>query len=247
MFVIKFFKYLISYYICLYCLYFEIMKNLTILYIGGIEYNPYMITAFFFSLTSITVELHDTILPQGSPYAHDSDVPMQGSPYAADRRRGYRRRYYRRAAPGEEGEVVEEGGDYVPTMRGRGRGGYRGRGPRRFYRGRFFGRGRGRGAGRGAFYPGFNDYEGGEVAEVVDGMSIRGRGRGRGRVRGRGGRGPRGYFRRYYGGGAARPQQYDQMMPPDDAPRRRFRRAGRGRGRGGRYNGTPETRVGCCC
>ncbi|XP_045131427.1 Y-box factor homolog isoform X3 [Portunus trituberculatus] len=180
---------------------------------------------------------------KGSPYAHDSDVPMQGSPYAADRRRGYRRRYYRRAAPGEEGEVVEEAGDYVPTMRGRGRGGYRGRGPRRFYRGRFFGRGRGRGAGgRGAFYPGFNDYEGGEVAEVVDGMSMRGRGRGRGRVRGRGGRGPRGYFRRYYGGGAARPQ-YDQMVTPDDAPRRRFRRAGRGRGRGGRYNGTPETRT----
>ncbi|XP_045131425.1 Y-box factor homolog isoform X1 [Portunus trituberculatus] len=168
---------------------------------------------------------------------------VKGSPYAADRRRGYRRRYYRRAAPGEEGEVVEEAGDYVPTMRGRGRGGYRGRGPRRFYRGRFFGRGRGRGAGgRGAFYPGFNDYEGGEVAEVVDGMSMRGRGRGRGRVRGRGGRGPRGYFRRYYGGGAARPQ-YDQMVTPDDAPRRRFRRAGRGRGRGGRYNGTPETRT----
>lgn len=169
---------------------------------------------------------------------------MQGSPYAADRRRGYRRRYYRRAAPGEEGEMVEEGGDYVPTMRGRGRGGYRGRSPRRFYRGRFFGRGRGRGAGRGPFYPGFNDYEGGEIAEVAEGMSIRGRGRGRGgRGRGRGGRGPRGYFRRYYGGGAARPQ-YDQMVTPDDAPRRRFRRGGRGRGRGGRYNGTPETRVG---
>ncbi|MGJ2272357.1 cold shock domain-containing protein, partial [Salmonella enterica subsp. enterica serovar Paratyphi A] len=74
---------------------------------------------------------------------------VKGSPYAADRRRGYRRRYYRRAAPGEEGEGEGEG-VMAPPMRGRGRGGFRGRGPRRFYRGRFFGRGRGRG-GRGGY------------------------------------------------------------------------------------------------
>ncbi|KAG7160523.1 hypothetical protein Hamer_G001801, partial [Homarus americanus] len=33
------------------------------------------------------------------------------------------------------------------------------------------------------------------------------------------------------------------MANPEEVPRRRFRRGGRGRGRGGRYNGTPETRT----
>merc|ERR1711970_1716762 len=34
---------------------------------------------------------------------------VKGSPYAADRRRGYRRRYYRRQPDGGEGEEIEEG------------------------------------------------------------------------------------------------------------------------------------------
>ncbi|XP_063592094.1 Y-box factor homolog isoform X5 [Penaeus indicus] len=163
---------------------------------------------------------------------------VKGSPYAADRRRGYRRRYYRRAAPGEEGEEVEGGGEFTPQVRGRGRGGgFRGRVPRRFYRGRFFGRGRGRGAGRGGYDAGYADYEG----EMMEGEAVpmRGRGRGRGRSRGRGGRTPRGYFRRYYS--APRPQQ-EMMGGPEEVPRRRFRRGGRGRGRGGRFSGAPETR-----
>ncbi|XP_069985830.1 Y-box factor homolog isoform X5 [Penaeus vannamei] len=164
---------------------------------------------------------------------------VKGSPYAADRRRGYRRRYYRRAAPGEEGEEVEGGGEFTPQVRGRGRGGgFRGRVPRRFYRGRFFGRGRGRGAGRGGYDAGYADYEG----EMMEGEAVpmRGRGRGRGRSRGRGGRTPRGYFRRYYS--APRPQQ-EMMGGPEEVPRRRFRRGGRGRGRGGRFSGAPETRT----
>nr|XP_027234373.1 Y-box factor homolog [Penaeus vannamei] len=163
---------------------------------------------------------------------------VKGSSYAHDRGRGYRRRYYRRAAPGEEGEEVEGGGEFTPQVRGRGRGGgFRGRVPRRFYRGRFFGRGRGRGAGRGGYDAGYADYEG----EMMEGEAVpmRGRGRGRGRSRGRGGRTPRGYFRRYYS--APRPQQ-EMMGGPEEVPRRRFRRGGRGRGRGGRFSGAPETR-----
>merc|ERR1712168_277755 len=77
---------------------------------------------------------------KGSSYAHDRDVPLQGSPYAADRRRGYRRRYYRRNTTGEEGEQIEVQGEFTQPPRGRGRGGFRGRAPRRFFRGRFFGR-----------------------------------------------------------------------------------------------------------
>lgn len=184
---------------------------------------------------------------------------VKGSPYAADRRRGYRRRYYRRAAPGEEGEMEGEG-VMAPPMRGRGRGGrgdggggFRGRAPRRFYRGRFFGRGRGRGGGRGGYdQGGYMNYGEGDVMEgggdYGDGMSMRGRGgRGRGgRGRGRGGgRGPRGYFRRYYGG--PRPQPEEMLPGPDDGSRRRFRRGGGGGGRGGRgrgrFNGGPETKT----
>merc|ERR1711915_139668 len=69
---------------------------------------------------------------------------VRGSPYAANRRRGYRRRYYRRAVggPGES-----EGGDVI-VARGRGRGGFRGRGMRRFYRGGYYGPSRGGRGGR---------------------------------------------------------------------------------------------------
>lgn len=164
---------------------------------------------------------------------------VKGSPYAADRRRGFRRRYYRRSpdGEGEEGDAVDEGEEHSGPPRGRGRGGYRGgynrggyqsRGPRRFFRGRFFRGGRGRG-GRG----GGQGYYEGDMMENIgpQGGGMRGRGRGRGRGMGRG-RGPRGYFRRYYG--EPRPQP-GEMMPggPGEVPRRRFRRGGRGRGRGG--------------
>merc|ERR1711970_1157195 len=87
---------------------------------------------------------------------------VKGSPYAADRRRGYRRRYYRRQPADGEGDEGEEGDFQGPPPRGRGRGGFRGgRGPRRFYRGRFFRGGRGRGGRGGGQNYGYDDgYEG---------------------------------------------------------------------------------------
>merc|ERR1712121_10381 len=53
---------------------------------------------------------------------------VKGSPYAADRRRGYRRRYYRRSPDGEgdDADAAEDGEDHSGPPRGRGRGGYRG-------------------------------------------------------------------------------------------------------------------------
>ena len=83
------------------------------------------------------------------------------SPYAADHRRGYRRRYYRRAAPGE-GEEVEAGGVMLPPVRGQCQGGYCSRGPRRFYHGHFSGRICGRG-GRGGYNQRYMSYRGKEV------------------------------------------------------------------------------------
>merc|ERR1712180_18376 len=161
---------------------------------------------------------------------------VKGSPYAADRRRGFRRRYYRRSPEGDDDpDAADDGEEHSGPPRGRGRGGYRGgynrgyqsRGPRRFFRGRFFRGGRGRG-GRGG---GQGYYEGDMMDNLGPGGGMRGRGRGRGRGMGRG-RGPRGYFRRYYG--EPRPQP-GEMVPggPGEVPRRRFRRGGRGRGRGG--------------
>merc|ERR1711962_1947064 len=156
---------------------------------------------------------------------------VKGSPYAADRRRGFRRRYHRRSPEGDDDpDAADDGEEHSGPPRGRGRGGYRGgynrgyqsRGPRRFFRG---GRGRGgRGGGQGY-------YEGDMMDNLGPGGGMRGRGRGRGRGMGRG-RGPRGYFRRYYG--EPRPQP-GEMVPggPAEVPRRRFRRGGRGRGRGG--------------
>jgi len=151
---------------------------------------------------------------------------VRGSPYAADRRRAYRRRFYRRAGPmGESSgqEMSEHEMEFGP--RGRGRGGFRGRGggPRRFYsRGGFFSRGRGRGGRGGDLIP----YE--REEEIQDGMPLRGRGRGGGRPRGRG---PRGYFRRYSTGPHPEPEM---MGPPYGRSRgRRPRRGGRG-GRGSR-------------
>merc|ERR1711970_413047 len=104
---------------------------------------------------------------------------VKGSPYAADRRRGYRRRYYRRQPADGEGDEGEEGDFQGPPPRGRGRGGFRGgRGPRRFYRGRFFRGGRGRGGRGGGQNYGYDDgYEG----EMEGDGPMRGRGRGRGR------------------------------------------------------------------
>jgi len=163
---------------------------------------------------------------------------VKGSPYAADRRRGFRRRYYRRSPDGgEEGDVdaVDDGPGQSGPPRGRGRGGFRARGgPRRFFRGRFFRGGRGRGGRGGAqgYYDGdmMDDFGGGDMRGGMRG-GMRGRGRGRARGMGRG-RGPRGYFRRYYG--EPRPQPGEMMAGgPGEVPRRRFRRGGRGRGRGG--------------
>lgn len=151
---------------------------------------------------------------------------VRGSPYAADRRRGYRRRFYRRGGPmGDSGQDMGDPGLMEYGGRGRGRGGFRGRGgPRRFFRGGFYSRSRGRGGRGGGPMP----YDGED--DVQDGMPMRGRGRGRGRPRGRG---PRGYFRRY--GNGPRPEP-ELMGPPFGRSRgRRPRRGGRGRGgRGGR-------------
>lgn len=140
---------------------------------------------------------------------------VRGSPYAANKRRGYRRRYYRRAigGPGDGSE-----GEMMPP-RGRGRGGapFRSRGGggmRRFYRGYSSYRGRGgRGGGRGG------------PIDMMDSRDMGMRGRGRG-GRGRG-RAPRGYYRRYFNGPAP------EMMGMGGRGRR-FRRGGRGRGRGAR-------------
>merc|ERR1711970_1091596 len=153
---------------------------------------------------------------------------VKGSPYAADRRRGFRRRYYRRSPEGDEAGTVDDGSGQSGPPRGRGRGGFRSRGPRRFFRGRFFRGGRGRG-GRG----GGQGYYDGDMMDGFGGGGMRGGMRGRGRGRGLGrGRGPRGYFRRYYG--RPRPQPGEMMAGgPSEVPRRRFRRGGRGRGRGG--------------
>lgn len=161
---------------------------------------------------------------------------VRGSPYAADRRRGFRRRFYRRAGPMESSgqEMVDH--DIMDYGRGRGRGGFRGRGaPRRFFsRGGFY-RGRGRGGRGGQLLP----YESEE--EGQEGMPLRG---GRGGPRGRGrprGRGPRGYFRRYVPG----PRPEPEMMGPPYGGRsrgRRPRRGGRGRGvgRGGKADSNGE-------
>ena len=72
---------------------------------------------------------------------------VRGSPYAADRRRGFKRGFYRRGGPigGEPVAEIAENQEISEYPRGRGRGGFRGNGaPRRFYRGGY-GRGRGRG------------------------------------------------------------------------------------------------------
>jgi len=126
--------------------------------------------------------------------------PVKGSPYAADRRRGFRRRYYRRSPDGEEGEEGREGddgehgehGEQSPgPPRGRGgRGGFRGsRGPRRFFRGRFFRGGRGRG-GRGG---GQGYYDDGDMMDNFGGDDgMRGGGMRGGMRGGRGMRGMRG-------------------------------------------------------
>jgi len=158
-------------------------------------------------------------------------VAVRGSPYAADRRRAYRRRFYRRAGPMGESSGQEMGGEHEimefgPRGRGRG-GGFRSRGgPRRFFsRGGFYSRGRGRGGRGGDLIP----YE--REEESQDGMPLRGRGRGRGRPRGRG---PRGYFRRYSTGP---PREPEMMGPPYGRSSRggdRGTRRPRGRGRGGR-------------
>merc|ERR1712121_339757 len=52
---------------------------------------------------------------------------VKGSPYAADRRRGYRRRYYRRSPEGDDAGTVDEGSGQSGPPRGRGRGGFRSR------------------------------------------------------------------------------------------------------------------------
>lgn len=160
---------------------------------------------------------------------------VRGSPYAADRRRGYRRKFYRRGGPMSEGTGQDMGDHEVMDfgVRGRGRGGFRGRGgPRRFFRGYYRSRGRG---GRGG---GLLPYDGED--EGPDGMPMRGRGRGgRGRPRGRG---PRGYFRRYSGGGPM--ADPDRMGPPPFGGRprgRRPRRSRGGRGRGGGGGRTVES------
>jgi len=168
---------------------------------------------------------------------------VKGSPYAADRRRGYRRRYYRRNTAGEEVPVEgEEGQGEYPAPRGRGRGmGFRGRG-----RGRGFFRG-GRGYYRGGGPPrgGRGGYDGGYIEApggYAEGPGDQGMMRGRGRGRGRGGRGrgrPVAYFRRYYGPGRPQdghPGDMGEGGPPMEGQgqrRPRYRRGGgRGRGRG---------------
>lgn len=137
---------------------------------------------------------------------------VRGSPYAANRRRGFRRRYYRRALPGGEGEDHEVG--MVPRGRGgRGRGGFRSRGMRRFYGYSYRGRG-----GRGRVPP----------MDMMDGMDMGMRGRGRGRGRGRS------YFNRFYNGAAPEMMGMRGGRGAGRGRGRGFRRGSRGRGGRGR-------------
>jgi len=169
--------------------------------------------------------------------------PVRGSPYAADRRRGYRQWYYPRGRgsrgrgqgrPRDQGEHGEH--DYVggEGKEGSGSGGDgQESGPARRFRPR---RGGGRGGGYGGYYRG--PYRGGpggggggpDEEHGGDGENARGRGGP-----------PRRFFRRNYRGGRGggrRPRSQDGQAEqsgeegPRGPPRTRFRRRGAGRTRG---------------
>merc|ERR1711862_186674 len=194
-------------------------------------------------------------------------IPVKGSPYAADRRRGSGGTRGRRGArfsrggrggakssgsdkdPNTSGEettdgTVEETSRSAPESHLRGKPTYaprsrgRGRGAPRSFRGRFIRRG----GGGGDYRPRYLDKEGGGEREEQedDGGSSRGRGRGRGRggFRDRGDGGDRGGFRGGRGG-------FRGGRGGFRGGRGGFRggdrgggvRGGRGRGRGGPANG----------
>lgn len=159
--------------------------------------------------------------------------PVRGSPYAADRRRGYRQWYYPRGGRGGRRPRVSQG-----DKDGAGSGGDSGENPApRRYRPR---RGRG-GYGGGGYYRG--PYRGGPPGdnEVGDGEGGRGRGA------------PRRFFRRNFRGGRGggrRPRSQDGQGQDQGgeegtrgAPRQRYRRRGPPRSRGANSQSEPANKA----
>lgn len=140
--------------------------------------------------------------------------PVKGSPYAADKRRGYRQWFYprRRMRPrpreGEEGAEYESGGENKGEEGAEPREGGQGANPRRFRPRRRFDPNyynrprRGPGSRDGQPSEGYDEAQG-EDKEGDDGG---GDGPRQGGGRGRGGPGRR-YFRRNFRGGPGRPQR----------------------------------------
>lgn len=161
--------------------------------------------------------------------------PVRGSPYAADRRRGYRQWYYPRGRRGRRGgsrgggppRESQSEGELKDGAQSGGEGGPGGQGPPR----RYGGPRRGRGGYGGGYYRG--PYRGPPGDPDQNGDPPRGR------------RPPRGFFRRNFRGGRGGPrprsqdsqgqagEQNGQEGGPRGPPRPRYRRRGPPRPRAG--------------
>lgn len=163
--------------------------------------------------------------------------PVRGSPYAADRRRGYRQWFYPRGRGVSRGGRRPRDSQTEGDKDGAGSGGDVGEnGPPRRYRPR---RGRG-GYGGGGYYRG--SYRGGPPGEDEQGDGEGGRGRGA----------PRRFFRRNFRGGRGgrRPRSQDGQGQDQGgeegtrgAPRPRYRRRGPARSRGENSQSEPANKA----